>query len=433
MVAFFEKIFGKKEVKKEEGIKLDFYKTKEWFENKTSEFLDSINKEIKKSFEQLENFSGKINKSLENLEKAEPEKEIEDRVRKIIQDNRIAFIKKTRNFTGKIKYPDTKNTPDVLEFYDVLIGNTNRLVVDTQKNIYFSRMLFPEKIAEIMHDLKNFTSTVNESQKTLNEDKARINLISKTSENIEKIKNLINTEKDENRMLEQNKQAFKNIENDEKNTQKLIDELGESSELTCMKKAEEHLEILNNKASEIKNNVLQMFFPLTKAFKKYERCCTEISKDEIKTLRLYIECPFKAVLIDRDFKTLYKILENTENLVKSGKINLKDKQKQKSLIQIDKLKNHSELNNFLAELENTKKSVEYLENKTKNMKINKEISSAKQKLAEIENTKEDKKEEINRQEVNLKNINQDISKEVKELETALRKISDKDVSVKLGS
>ena len=176
---FLEKLFGKKEVVEEKPVKinLDFDEIDAWFENETTGFLNPINQTIKNSFEQIESILKELNTNLENLEKAKPEEVIDVRTKKFALDNRIAFIRKSHAFTNKINFPDAKDTLHVLEFYNVLIKNTAGLLDETRKNIYFVNMLFAKKTAEITSNLKSIGSIAHESQKALQKDKNKIELI----------------------------------------------------------------------------------------------------------------------------------------------------------------------------------------------------------------------------------------------------------------
>ncbi|MCK4550584.1 MAG: hypothetical protein KAT91_01390, partial [Candidatus Aenigmarchaeota archaeon] len=304
---------------------------------------------------------------------------------------------------------------------------------ETQKNIYFVNMLFAKESTEITGNLKAVGSIAHESQKALQKDKNKIELISTTRETIQETKELIRAQKNENENLKQDESILKKLRNEEKETKQELNELNDGVESAQLKQLQEQLKILDTRAGRIKGNVLQMFSPLTKALKKYGRYGIGLDKEGLTTLALYIEFPFKAVLIDKDLKTLDKILENTKDLIDKGKIDLKDKQKQKTITQIDNLKNHSELNNFLDEYEKTRKLIEETENKIKDSKLNKKIDSAKQKLGDIENQMENKKQAIHKLENNLRSIDQNISHKIKELEIALKKISNKDVSIEVGS
>ncbi len=432
---FLEKLFGKKEVVEETPVKinLNFSETDAWFESETTGFLDSINQATKNSFEQIESILKELNNNLKNLEKAKPEEIIDTRAKKFSLDNRIAFIRKTHAFTNKINFPDAKDTMHVLEFYKALIKNTAGLLAETQKNIYFVNMLFAKETTEITSNLKAIGSIAHESQKVLQKDKNKIELISTTRETIQETKELIRAQKNENENLKQDESILKKLRNEEKGIKQELNELNDGRESAQLKQLLEQLKILDTRAGRIKGNVLQMFSPLTKALKKYGRYGIGLDKEGLTTLALYIEFPFRAVLIDKKLKTLDKILENTKDLIDKGKIDLKDKQKQKTITQIENLKNHSELNNFLDEYEKTRKLIEEIENKIKDSGLNKKIDSAKQKLKDIENQMENKKQAIHKLENNLRSIDQNISYKIKELEIALTKISNKDVSIEVGS
>ncbi|MCK5474797.1 MAG: hypothetical protein KAI53_05310 [Candidatus Aenigmarchaeota archaeon] len=430
---FLEKLFGKKEVIEEKPVKinLNFSETDAWFESETTGFLDSINQTIKNSFEEIESSLKELNNNLENLKKAKSEESVDARAKKFARDNRIAFLIKARAFVNKINFPDAKDTLDVLEFYNALIKNTAGLLAETQKNIYFVNMLFAKETTEITSNLKSIGSVAHESQKVLQKDKNKIELISKTRKTIQETKELMHAQKCENSKTDE--LHLKKLRNEENEIKQELNELNDGEESSQLKQLHEQLNVLDAHAGRIKGTVLQMFSPLTKALKKYGRYGIGLDKEGLKILALYIKSPFKAVLVDKDLKTLDKILENTYDLIDKGKIDLKDKQKQKTIIQIDNLKNHSELSNLLKSYEKTQKLIEDTENQIKDNGLNKKIDLAKQKLEGIENQIDNKKHAIHKRETNMRGINQNIAHNIKELETAITKISNKDVSIDVGS
>ncbi|MCK5333995.1 MAG: hypothetical protein KAJ24_05755, partial [Candidatus Aenigmarchaeota archaeon] len=211
--------------------------------------------------------------------------------------------------------------------------------------------------------------------------------------------------------------------------QKELSALNESDELAQLKQVREQKQKLDDERAFAEARVLQMFSPLGKAMKKYERYSTGLDREGAKTLALYMSAPLNALLEDKKQKVLGTILDNMEMLINSGRIDLKGKQKEKTASQIALLKKSSNLASHIENYESTQKKINELDNKLKSAKIIEKIGSKKDALSGIENKIEEEKQKIIKLKHVIENNEQNTTQKIKELEPLLSRISEKEVSV----
>ena len=432
-MGFLEKIFGRKKEeetlpKTPENIELDLDKAGTWFEDEISGFTKTINTDAEALVKQIKKISENLESSLQILETKESEDELKGRMKKLATDNKTSFIKKVKAFNSSILPPDPKDTLLFSEFCTKIISDINRMTKEMSKNIYFAKMLFAEETNDITSELNSMARLAHEFQKK--QDMHKIDQITEVRNLLQEIKCLSETQKKENKRLEQKKQALEELHDEKNRTQKNLQKLEASEESFRLKQILKEKDDLNDEISMNRNCIIQIFSPLAKAFKKYERFSTSLSADDAKILAAYIESPFRALKIDTEYTILDKITEETEKLITSGKIDLKDRQREKALARLKSLKDHSLLNQHLSEHSRLKEQIKTIETSLDAIKINRETETAKRKLKDIESNIEDEEQDIQKIKNTQKDTDETISLKTEELEKALSKISGKDISVK---
>ena len=432
-MGFLEKIFGRKKEEetlpeKPEEIELDLDKAEAWFEDEMSGFIKTVNTDADSLIKQIKNISENLEDSLQKLETKESEDELEGRMKMLAIGNKESFIRKVRLFNSSISPPEPKNIPLFSDFCVKIISDINRMTKEMSKNIYFAKMQFGEEINDITANLNSMTRLVDEFQKK--QDMHKINQITVVRNLLKEIKMQSETQKNGNLNLEQKRENLEALQDEKNKAQKNLENVEASEESSQLKQMIEQKDNLNDEISINRNNIIQIFSPLAKVLKKYERFNTSLSADDTKILAAYIESPFRALKIDTEFRTLNKITEETEKLITSGKIDLKDRQKEKALTRISALKDHSLLNKHLSEHKQLKEQLKDLETRIKATKINRETETARQKLKDIESKAENEEQDIQKIKNTQKNTDETISLKTEELEKALSKISGKDISVK---
>ena len=433
-MGFFDKIFGKKdkvEVKPEtqEKLKIVFSETGAWFESDISEFLETINTEASGFVSQITMISKKLSKHLDILESAESEEEIGSRMKKFAYDNKTSFVNKVRAFNYNIIAFDFKDTLRFYDFFNQTTNDINELTGKTARNIHLAKMLFSEDIKEITDCLNSMADIAHESQKALNQYKDKLDIVMGAREGLKDIERIRGVLVNENKIIGLKSQELKQLYDDKKKADQDIHLLENGEDASKLKQILEQKEKLNTDISKIRGDILQSFSSITKVLKKYERFSTELSRDDEKILLMYIEFPLKAINIDTDFKILSKIIENTEKLISLGKIDFKDKQKEKVLTRLNKLKDTSSLSKSAIEYNQLQEKAKNLKDMLDSMKINRETESARQKLRDIEDMIKSYDLEISRIKIDIESANKDVSFKIKKMEIVFSEIIGKDVSI----
>ena len=431
-MSFFSKLFGSK--KNEEEIipvktTVRFDELGSWFNKETSGILEPVTQSTKIFFEELKAVSGELNVSIGRLECAKIEKEPEERVKLFAIDNRKALVKKVRAFNSKIKFPDAKNLPETARFHSEIGLELNNLIKDTAKNTHFTNMLFTEEVKDFGNSLRKLGVVLGKSQKALHENKQKIDSIFETEDKMQEIKGLMDAQKNGEEKLKSAKATMKKMHAREKELQKELGALNESDELAQLKQIREQKQKMDDERAFVEARVLQMFSPLGKAMKKYERYSTGLDREGAKILAFYMESPLNALLADKKQKVLGTILDSMEMLITAGRIDLKGKQKEKTVSQIALLKKSGELSSHIANYETIQKKISELDNKIKGTEITEKIGSTKDALSDIKNKIEDENQKILKLKHIIENNEQNTTQKIKELEPLLSRISDKDVSV----
>ncbi len=432
-MGFLEKIFGRRKEEPSipetpENIELDLDKAGTWFEDEISGFTKTINTDAEALVKQITNISENLEGSLQSLETKESEDELKGRMKKLATDNKTSFIKKVKAFNSSISPPDPKDALLFSEFCTKIISDINRMTKEMSKNIYFAKMLFAEETNDITAELNSMARLAHEFQKK--QDMHKIDQVTEVRNLLQEIESLSETQKKGKVKLEQKKQALEELHNEKNRIQKNLQKLEASEESSRLKQMLKEKEDLNDEISMNRNCIIQIFSPLVKAFKKYERFSTSLSADDAKILAAYIESPFRALKIDTEYTILDKITEETEKLITSGKIDLKDRQREKALARLKSLKDHSLLNQHLSEHSRLKEQIKTIETSLDAIKINRETETAKRKLKDIESNIEDEEQDIQKIKNTQKDTDKTISLKTEKLEKALTKISGKDISVK---
>ena len=432
---FLEKIFGKRE-KKEEikeieekpiSITLKFEQADSFLKENTYSFRESIKDMTDHAIEDIKDSFKDLDENLDSLEKAVPEEQSKDKQVKFMFDNRASFLRKVKTFENNIAFPSTKKVPKIREFYKSLIANMNVLLKDTHKNIYFANMLFSEEMGKTINGLRELSSIADQSIKKLDSNKEKIEMIEQVENDIKEVQNLTTKKKTIFLSQKKSKENLNEFQGKKEKLLKELDILNTGEEIKTLKKEEEKLKCLEEEIDTIRNRIINMFSPISKTMKKYERYSTGLSKEEKKILVLYIDSPVEAAIQDNDMKTLDKILQDAEDLIKKRRITLKDKQEEKILKHITRLKNHEELKGSLLSYEETKRQADETNIIIKDMNISERIKSEEHEIAVLKETIGKEKENMTGLENSVVQVNEDILLKIKELERGLSDISGKDV------
>lgn len=433
-MGFFERIFGKKDIVEEktediETISIDFSETSAWFETEISGFLKTVNDDACVFISQIIDVSEKLNKDLDMLETAESDDEIGSRMRKFAYDNKTSFINKVRAFNSKITPPDVLDSLLFFDYFGMVAIEINKLTRETVRNIHLAKMLFADEIKEVTDCLNDISDIILESQKALNRHKDKSDKVKEIRDMLHGAEDILAGLGSDNKRLMQKKISLEKLQDKKKRYELSLHKLETSEDVSELKQIIEQKDDADAKISKIRSDILQTFSYVSKVLKKYERHSTGLNSGDEKILALYIESPVKALVRDKGFKTLSRIIENTEILIDSGKIDLKDKQKNKVLVRLNNLKDISMLDGWATEYNQLQDTSENLKDVLCGMEINNEIERARQNLNGIDGLIVRDEQDILRIEKEVSDSNKIVSLKTEELETVLSEMLGRDVSV----
>jgi len=410
MLNFLKKLFAKEELQEE---KVELNELNNWLDSKTKPKIENLNNDIDQISNKIYDEKKKVNENLKKLENAKLQNpKIPERVKTIMEGNRLAFIKKVSFFFDNI---DLKfnNHDEILKKCKDIENEINSLGKGTARSYQVLNEFFAREAENVAINIKyiekhtkDIVNLVNNS-KIMNVDKIK-NIASDIKSKIRLKEKYFNDLKNEKDDLENNKSKKLEIENK-------INEAKSSADYKDYEKSLGEKEKFNAEVSDIENRLFHDFSALEKALKKYAK----ISFENEKLVVEYLNNPIIALIKDDEFK-IVRILDSLKNAIARNEFYLDDKKKEKSLAKIgeldsvyftkikDDFKNaKTRLNDIKSKIENNdfKKDFDSLNTELKN--INQNIENLNNKILNLNN--EIEKIDIVKLKENLQNEINDVT------------------------
>lgn len=413
MLEFIKKIFKNGDVhESKKGINIQFLNLEEWINEKSKPLMEDTNQKIE---EILMKVNDEIEKSMMNVEILENARlqnpNIPYKAMQYMHGNRKTYARGINSFLGQMKI-NNREYFYLLDFcnqFDKLLFDLNK---GTLRSYTILQEFFANETNAIAQNLRNFDSFFKALKSALNSEKMLA--VNNTKEQIQefkaKIKQKINLEVDL-----RNSEAELKLANNEK-SEALED-------IEKFHKSKEHGDFLNlnedkkNKASSFyndENKILQSFFVLERALRKYSHVVFEHEEIALK----YISHPIETLSNDKDLVIL-KILDNLKNLLNENKLQIDEKKKEKSLEEIGKLSEEF-FRKFLEKYVCFKLEIEELDNKIKllgvadkNKKFGNRIEKTNMAIEKYLGESSQLKSEIAKNEAAMTNLKDSIKNSVK--------------------
>jgi hypothetical protein len=351
MLKFLKDIFKKSETVEEiEEIKIE--KIDEWLNQHTSEIVEDIDKDINESYEQIKVHIKELNENLELLKKAELRNDkIALRAIQIMEGNRVTYINRIKQFTEALDL-DNRGFYSGKRFYKDFSEKLEELNKLTIKSYHVMQEFMADESSKVASSLKKVVGSVKDIQNTIeNSPIYNLDEIKETLKEFKHKQNALTEISDEitqkRNELEEHRQSREKIE-------KKMSKLKKSDGYLSYKKLAEKRDTLVEDIKKLEENISNDFSVLSRPLKKHSR----MTMDE-KIVERYANSPILALLDDDKLK-IVDILSKLKQNINEGKIELKDKQKDKALQTIEKFtKRHIEsfVNNHKS-LKNVKKDVD---------------------------------------------------------------------------
>jgi len=384
---FFKKFSEKREV---ENIK--FEEMDSWIDSWSMKQFEGIKSELANIREKMIMEKEKSRKNIQRLREGEVKnKNLPDKVKYMVDDNRKIYIQKTENLLEKFDIPN--KVDEIQRFCDLIDKELDFFGKNTLRNHVILQEFFGNEVSDISDNIRILSEMIKKARGIEN---------SPMMKNVERLKNnffdlqqKIKSKKMLEKEIDITKGELGGREISVKEKEKEINEVEEGSRYKKFMGLVRKKEMLENEIKEIEEEPFNLFSMINPALRKYER----MTLDE-KLVRKYLENSLKALLEDKEFKIL-DVLEKMKKLIIEGKIELKEKKKDKILLELEKIEK-SYFEEFIKMYSELRKKIDELK-----MEMNKEkIIEGVEKL----------KEELKKNEIDVEDIKRKIGEMVKKFE-----------------
>lgn len=394
MINFLRNLFGKKE----EEVKLE--ELEEWFNRNVKPGTSGI----KEGIEEIKNAKERLEANLEALKKVEIKQNVQQKVKDVVLGNVPAYIRVVEIFLEKIEPPEELSSQNTTNFYETIQKELDQFGKKTARNFAIMQTLIGEELAATAKDIKK----IDEASKKINREADGLKKFEDAKEAVSKAGESKKNEKDILEMKKRHEDEKSELEKQLREATKSMEALEVSKEAKELDELKKETSRIETKKKEKDHELLSLFSPLQKAFKRYNNIFY------IKKVEDYINNSAEALKQDREME-ITKYLKDVKNMIKEGKIELKEDKKKKALESLEKL-DEAYLKKFIEEHETLEGEIKTIREKEIENKYEKERESLEKQKQEKEKRLELVKKEIERmKEVNIRELVTQAEKSLKEL------------------
>ncbi len=407
MIEFLKNLFKKKESEVEEIKESEL---KNWLGDKEKNIISEIEEQISPNAKKIESMIEGIRDFMKNLEKAElkntniPQREIN-----FMKGNREAYLKIVDIFISDIKIPDKMNKIEI--FISDYEKNIESFTRSSSKPYGILQHFFANESSKIASGIKKIDDLIKETKKII--ERSNIHRFKDIENAIDDLK----TKKIKKQSLDKESEEQKNILDKNKDKKekviKIIEEAKKSKEyeeiLELKKEKDKHQRLLK----EHEEDMTHKFAIIEKALKKYSKMALE-NQSYVED---YAEKALETLLDDHELIIL-DILKNLNAQIIKGKLDLKDKKKEKSIAVIEKM-NKDHIKDFLEKHLKIKIDIGKIEKKMSKNLVLEQIKSNSKEVefldSEIErNTQRLEEIKMEKENIDISMIRKDIEEKIKE-------------------
>ncbi len=322
-MGWLKSIFGKKAKEQQE---IPFEGLADWLDKETKPVYESFESRVSSYIEQIKTALKKIEELMPALESAEikDSEKIQSRVKSVVLGHRGNYLRMLNLLINSIKIPPNTDYSLILDFVKKTEKSLNDFTKNSTKSYYASQHLFHKEMEAIAKAIGEIDSALRDIKKLA--EKTSIIQINRLKENIKEIKESIKREQELKMQQEEAEKKLHEFELSKQNCERKLKELEQSREFSNFNSLKQELNGIKNDILQLETDILQIFSPLERALKKFSR----ITLEHDKLVEEYASSPVAALLSDNGLK-ITELLKDMKKQILSNAIELKDKQKEKTL------------------------------------------------------------------------------------------------------
>lgn len=374
-MGWLKKLFAKPE-EKEQEIHIDSLPG--WFMDKTKAVHESFEKTANEYIRQIGIALNKLEEQISVLEDSEIEEEdrIQGKIKNVVLGHKGNYIRMLNQLINSIKPPADMAHNSILNFLDTAEKNLDEFAKNSTKSYYASQHLFHRQIEETAKIISEISRLLGDIRKSA--EKGNIIQVSSLQEKIKYLGEQIGKKEKLELKLEETRKKLQEAESSKQLAEKKIQELGQSRDAKDLDNLKKELNGIKNDLLQLETNILQLFSPLERALKKFSK----ITLEDEKLAEAYASNPISALLSDSSLKII-SLLHNTKKNILSNSIELRDKQREKTLEIIDSI-TKEQLANFVYKYSTLQEKIESLE---KQVKAHRAVNQEKELQYKLEHAK----------------------------------------------
>lgn len=391
----------------------------EWFLERSDSIIRTTQQDIQEKLDQLDEEIDAVNDALDTLAEAKLQNEnISEKVRAIMQGNRVAYVKFVRMFVGTLEIPNEITHESMQTFISSFEDKLDTMHKSTAKSFYVLQEFFAHESGEVAKRLKTMDSII---RSLLHNNFSRMLTLKKSMKELDALRK---SRKELARSVidaEQEANVTMNLIND---TLRHIKKVKQSSSWLDLDKLLKEQQTLHQKIKNVENHVHSKLVSVDRVLKKYAWLVPEHKE----LVEKYFESPMTSLINDSSLDIIL-ILQRAEQLIHENQIELKEKEKEKMIQKLREITPES-LRDALVQHYALKDSLDELERRIRGNGVMRELEELEYKLAHLR--EKYARIEENREKLEKLQAKMDIEKAKKALEEEIHAVMGVKITVISG-
>lgn len=393
-MGFLDTIKGMFSKKPETVEEIQFENIEEWFSKKLSSKEDFLKGQLEGIKAGIAEQASEAKTNMESLRTAQLRNpNIPEKAKHYMQGNRETYLRMTAQFLEHLNVPSEHNNLD--SFFANFDARVSEFGKQTARPYAILKEFFEEEASRIAANISRIAALVKEIRQAV--ESSRISEMKAAKEDIESIKSKKSQKQSLAEEIAKKRNMIEELREERAKLDSKMADRKESREFKDYRMLRQKLENTKKKSAEKEAEVAHVFSSLERPMKKYLRT----AYSDKGMLEEYIKSPVSALAQDFGLK-IVPILGNMKKAITDNTLELKERQKEKALSDIEAL-DREFLSKFMSDYAQIRKKENEIKKELKSMAVIDEIRDLKEQLsikdAMIEKAKKD-----------MESLNSDFSK-----------------------
>lgn len=381
--------FIKKMFQEEETAEIKLAEVTNWLDSRNS--VPGELEEIRAKFQEEKIL---LNQNIKKLNDAElMDSNIPERAKQMMKGNRTTYVQKVERFTDELELPENPDT--VVEFHDSFQSQLAEFSKTTLRNYQIIQEFLGNESAAVADNIRKLEQHITQAKKLIG--RSGIDRIATLKKKTNRILDMIQRKDVLGVEIVAFEEKIKIRKEKIEEISKKIEELRNSTAFREYSELIEKKNGLKKEINEMENQRFHYFSVINTALKKYER----LSLDN-KIIRKYVDDSLNALLEDKELR-IVDILTRMKEAIITGKLELKDRKREKVLEALNKL-DKSYFENFMFTYHEENEKFQHIKEEINGAEVKKYLDGLSETLEHEKRMVTENKEKLQELQEELENI-----------------------------